>query len=75
MEPQIFRRRAYESAPRFQLRVDLCNDAFHPDAVGELVRILCGIVERLATDPADSATVLDRNGNSVGRWTLDGVEG
>ena len=46
------------------------NAAFE-DPRAELTRILTGVADRLADGGADTGTITDANGNTVGHWTFD----
>lgn len=57
----------------FTMNVDTGNDAFHQDPGGELARILRVVadkIERGDYHPGHSKTILDVNGNDVGRWKI-----
>lgn len=54
---------------RFNLTISCDNDAFTDDPSAEVAAVLVRVVAQLAQ--ADSGTVLDSNGNSVGTWGFD----
>jgi len=58
----------------FTLLINTGNDAFHPDPRIELSRILQGIVDKMrdGDNLRDYQTIMDINGNSVGRYTMKG---
>jgi hypothetical protein len=56
----------------FTLTINLDNDAFQPEAEPEVSRILRVVADRLEQNPGYPMyqTVLDVNGNDVGRFRL-----
>jgi hypothetical protein len=57
---------------RFTVQLTADNDSFEPDPGPELARILRGIADRIeAGDTYDTfRTILDVNGNDIGRFAL-----
>lgn len=55
---------------RFELIIDSDGDAFHVDPVAELGLALDKVKHNLRMG-ATYGKVLDSNGNSAGRWSLD----
>lgn len=55
----------------FRLFIDTDNDAFNPDPGPELARLLRKIADRIEDDVPDHyRTILDINGNDVGRYAV-----
>lgn len=56
---------------KFTLKLDLDNDAFYPDPVPEVARILRQTAESVEDGVTyKSQTLYDVNGNDVGRYLL-----
>ncbi len=51
----------------FRLEIETTNDAFQPSIASELEGILIGLSGKLF---ADAGTILDSNGNTVGKWSF-----
>lgn len=60
---------------RFELNINCRDDAFQPDARPEVIRILRDIATQLENGETAAfyRTILDVNGNDVGRFKLHGV--
>jgi hypothetical protein len=60
---------------KFELNINCRDDAFQPDARPEVVRILRDIATQLENGETAAfyRTILDSNGNDVGRFKLHGV--
>ena len=61
-----------EPLTKFQVFLNLDNDAFQPDPTEEIVRILRDIADRMEIEgetPEFFKTILDYNGNDVGRYS------
>lgn len=59
--------------PRFNLTIDLDNDAFHVAGNGhEVIRILATSTAKIPGDlfAGDSQRLRDFNGNTVGHWEV-----
>lgn len=58
----------------FTMNVDMDNDAFcqddGPDELARILRAVADKIERGEYHPGHSKTVLDVNGNDVGRWKI-----
>jgi hypothetical protein len=62
---------------KFTVTIHCDNTAFEEDLEGEVARILRGIADRAETAGLDGLyqTILDANGNDVGRYALKNDDG
>ena len=63
-------RKGGDEKVRFQMNVELDNDAFAESLASELARILQVAVHGVH-DGRESGLCIDANGNSVGQWVVD----
>lgn len=57
---------------RLVVEIDADNDAFAEDFAGELRRVLSVVASRAAAaQPGDDGGVMDVNGNTCARWSLE----
>lgn len=59
--------------PKFTLNIHTDGDAFHPTPYDELARILDEVAEKVRAGSEDLGwfqTILDANGNDVGRFAI-----